>query len=409
MADDLDVTGAWRSFCARLADAGSSLGGEPFPQSDAGRALGRAPPRTTGGDGAAGRARARATPPTRRSTGTRSRGCSGADRIPTTCTRGRRSIPPRPTACSATSPVCAPRSSRSSTATCTSAGTACSPNARSPISRSTPTARSKLWISPEPHACNWFESHADARMFLVRQYLCDWEHDRAAPLTIERVDTRGIARLAHGPARSRRRARPRRDLGRAVDGVLVHVRRARPRVAAVQRGRAARNPARRRADDRVRRGLVAARTRRGPPHHHRRSRRRLLGLDRASPLPARLRRLRRPPDEPESGAGVRRRRRSHPARGRGRDPGGSQLDRHRRPAGGDARVPLDRHALAARARGVASCRSPSCAIIFRPRIPSSTSPNAATVWPGAAPRCSPRYALTDGRGHRSRARSGSPS
>ena len=33
------------------------------------------------------------------------------------------------------------------------------------------------------------ESHADARMLLVRQYLCDWEHDRAATLTIESSDT----------------------------------------------------------------------------------------------------------------------------------------------------------------------------------------------------------------------------
>jgi hypothetical protein len=51
----------------------------------------------------------------------------------------------------------------------------------------------ELWISPERHDHNWIESHPDARLFLVRQYLCDWEQDRAARLTIERVDTRGLA------------------------------------------------------------------------------------------------------------------------------------------------------------------------------------------------------------------------
>jgi hypothetical protein len=55
----------------------------------------------------------------------------------------------------------------------------------------------EVWISPERPADagrdrNWISSHADARMFLVRQYLCDWEHDRAATLTIERVETRGL-------------------------------------------------------------------------------------------------------------------------------------------------------------------------------------------------------------------------
>jgi hypothetical protein len=49
----------------------------------------------------------------------------------------------------------------------------------------------ELWISPDRHAGNWIESHPDARMLLVRQYLCDWEHDRAATLNIERIDTRG--------------------------------------------------------------------------------------------------------------------------------------------------------------------------------------------------------------------------
>ncbi len=51
----------------------------------------------------------------------------------------------------------------------------------------------EFWISPEPRAGNWIESHPDARLLLVRQYLCDWEHDRAATFTIERLDATGIA------------------------------------------------------------------------------------------------------------------------------------------------------------------------------------------------------------------------
>ena len=50
----------------------------------------------------------------------------------------------------------------------------------------------ELRISPDHHEHNWIASHTDARLLLVRQYVCDWEHDRAATLTIERVDTRGI-------------------------------------------------------------------------------------------------------------------------------------------------------------------------------------------------------------------------
>src|SRR6185437_6708503 len=55
-----------------------------------------------------------------------------------------------------------------------------------------PDGSVQMWISPDPHAGNWFESDPEARMFLVRQYLADWEHDRGARLTIERVDTRGV-------------------------------------------------------------------------------------------------------------------------------------------------------------------------------------------------------------------------
>jgi hypothetical protein len=48
-----------------------------------------------------------------------------------------------------------------------------------------------IWISPDRQDGNWIASHPDARLLLVRQYQCDWEHDRIATFTIERVDTRG--------------------------------------------------------------------------------------------------------------------------------------------------------------------------------------------------------------------------
>ena len=54
-----------------------------------------------------------------------------------------------------------------------------------------PDGTVEIVISPDRHDRNWMESYGDARMLLVRQYLCDWEHDRAATLTIERIDTRG--------------------------------------------------------------------------------------------------------------------------------------------------------------------------------------------------------------------------
>ena len=57
----------------------------------------------------------------------------------------------------------------------------------------------ELWISPDRHERNWMESHADARLLLVRQYLCDWTHDRAATLTIERLDTRAVSPAGLGP------------------------------------------------------------------------------------------------------------------------------------------------------------------------------------------------------------------
>jgi hypothetical protein len=55
-----------------------------------------------------------------------------------------------------------------------------------------PDGSVELWISPDRHDHNWLESDPEACLFFVRQYLCDWEHDRAATFTIDRVDGRGI-------------------------------------------------------------------------------------------------------------------------------------------------------------------------------------------------------------------------
>jgi hypothetical protein len=52
--------------------------------------------------------------------------------------------------------------------------------------------RLDLWIGPQPQDGNWMPTHPDARLFLVRQYLCDWERDRAATLSIKRVDASGV-------------------------------------------------------------------------------------------------------------------------------------------------------------------------------------------------------------------------
>lgn len=196
MVDDADVVGtdpvaAWRGFCERLADVGATLGGEPFPTDDAGRAIG-----------------------TRHLARQLVMALQGelehAD--PASPTFHRYEEPwlqwggPNPDNVYTRAPI--------------------DPEATYRVSGNVAGVRAaifslvdgdmhlgrygvfsertlddlavaadgslELWISPEPRAENWVESHADARMLLVRQYVCDWEHDRAATLTIERVDSRGV-------------------------------------------------------------------------------------------------------------------------------------------------------------------------------------------------------------------------
>ncbi len=134
--------------------------------------------------------------------------------------------------------------------------------------------------------------------------------------------TRRHAGRAAGPARARpsscrRSTAPRRGSSiRSTTGARTW--NGRGRSLPAQRGGPAVDAPGRRADDRVRRRVVGPRARRGAAHHGRRARRRLLGLDRAPPLPPRLGRLRQPADEPEPRAGLRRRRRPHADRRRAR-------------------------------------------------------------------------------------------
>jgi hypothetical protein len=54
-----------------------------------------------------------------------------------------------------------------------------------------PDGSLELWIAPDRHDGNWIGSHPAASVFMIRQYLCDWERDRSASFVIDRIDTRG--------------------------------------------------------------------------------------------------------------------------------------------------------------------------------------------------------------------------
>ena len=317
----------------------------------------------------------------------------------------------RPTGCAATSPAFVRRSSRSSRATCTSAKYGVFEE-RTLADLDVPDDGAfELWISPDAHDGNWMTTHPDARYLLVRQYLCDWEHDRAATLTIERVDTRRRSRARTDRGGPGGRARTRRDwVEHSVDYWCTYVERARASLPRNAHG-AARHAQGRRAEHRVRRGLVGPRTARGARAHHRAPRRRLLGLDRAPPLSASTRATSRAGQTSlnmaqafvDDDGSVR----IVVARDR---PGRAELDRHRGPARGHARVPVDRHAdsrpvpdavvVAGRRRARSTCR---------PRI-RSVDP-ARAPGPARAPPRAPCWRATSDRwpGRRSRVRSGSRS
>jgi hypothetical protein len=191
-----DVTGAWRSFCERLGDVGARLGADPFPEAEAERAL-------------CARHLARqlvmalqaelehgdpANPSFHRYEEPWVQwGGPNPDNVYT-----RAAIDPAATY-RVWGDVAGVRAALFSLvdgdmhlakfgvfSECTLADLEIAPD-----------GTVELWISPERHEGNWIASHPDARMFLVRQYLCDWQHDRAATLTIERVDASGApARFA---------------------------------------------------------------------------------------------------------------------------------------------------------------------------------------------------------------------
>jgi hypothetical protein len=188
---DGDVTGAWRAFCSRLADVGSSLDAEPFPQSEAGRAL-----------------------------GTRHLARQLVMALQAELEHGDPEHPtfhryeepwvqwggPNPDNVYTRAPI-DPAATYRVTGNVTGVRAAIFSlvegdmhlgrygvlSERSLADLEVAADGSvEMWISPEPHDRNWLESKPDAHQFLVRQYLCDWERDRAATLTIERVDARGV-------------------------------------------------------------------------------------------------------------------------------------------------------------------------------------------------------------------------
>jgi hypothetical protein len=47
-------------------------------------------------------------------------------------------------------------------------------------------------VSPDEHPGNWLPTDPRARILTIRQYQYDWEHDRVASFSIERLDARGM-------------------------------------------------------------------------------------------------------------------------------------------------------------------------------------------------------------------------
>lgn len=73
----------------------------------------------------------------------------------------------------------------------------------------------QLWISPEPRTGNALTTHPDARFLVIRQYQCDWERDRIATFSIDRVEPPPT--LPTGPTA--------RELGAALDRAVTWVER----------------------------------------------------------------------------------------------------------------------------------------------------------------------------------------
>lgn len=195
MVDDLDVTSAWRSFCERLADVGERFAAEPFPVAEADRAectrhLARQVVMALQGELEHGDP----TDPTfhRYEEPWVQWGGPNPDNVYT-----RAAIDPAATY-RVSGNVNGVRSALFSLVDgdmhlgqfgvfgeCALADLVVGAD-----------GSFELWISPDRCDGNWIESHPNTRMVLIRQYLCDWERDRAATLGIERADIRGIPQRA---------------------------------------------------------------------------------------------------------------------------------------------------------------------------------------------------------------------
>ncbi len=197
MPDDLDVTSAWRSFCERLAEVGERFAGEPFPVAETERAectrhLARQVVMALQSELEHGDA---ADPTFHRYEEPWVQwGGPNPDNVYT-----RAAIDPAATY-RVSGNVSGVRSALFSLVDGDMHLGQFGVFSECSLSDLEVAADGSLeiWISPDRHAGNWIESAPEARMLLVRQYVCDWEHDRAATLGIERVDTRGVA-----PARLR--------------------------------------------------------------------------------------------------------------------------------------------------------------------------------------------------------------
>jgi hypothetical protein len=58
----------------------------------------------------------------------------------------------------------------------------------------------EIVVGPDEHPGNWLPTDPRARILTIRQYQYEWEHDRVASFSIERLDTRGVPAPEPTPA-----------------------------------------------------------------------------------------------------------------------------------------------------------------------------------------------------------------
>ena len=302
--DDAALTLAWRQFCDRLAAAGASASSSPFPLDDPEhsvnvRHVARQLVMAVQGELEFGDP----TDPMfhRYEEPWVQWGGPNPDNVYT-----RAAIDPdRDLPRTGNVPACEPRCSRSSTATCISAVTACSANARCADLDGRPRRRTSSCGSRPNRTTATGSRRIPTRAHAARPSI---------PLRLGARPRRDAHDRAGRHARACRRAAPTAaQLADALERAAMWIERSIEYWCAyVERARDDASPQRRRsARTRRRAARRPSRTARGwwelgpddallittdVP------RRRLLGLDRAPPLPARLRRLREPANQPEHGA-----------------------------------------------------------------------------------------------------------